>query len=110
MNANVSCEDDGCRWRGISANDKLGFYPPPCGEGRARSARGGGRCEHAPRATTTTPTPNSSPAGCGLARFRQILKLTKPRQAGVWLGRGADRVRGANVLQPNAPDFASLID
>ena len=37
-------------------------------------------------AITTTPTPNPSPAGCGLARFRQILTLTKPRQAGVWLG------------------------
>ena len=41
---------------------------------------------------TLTPSPALPRAGCGLARFRQILKLTKPRQAGVWLGEGADRV------------------
>src|SRR5262249_37580003 len=28
------------------------------------------------------------------------LKVTKPRQAGVWLGRGTHRVRGANVSPP----------
>jgi len=33
------------------------------------------------------PLPTPPPAGCGLARFRQILEVTKPRQAGVWLGR-----------------------
>ena len=43
-----------------------------------------------PVCTTTTPTPNPSPAGCGLARFRQTFKVAKPRQAGDWLGRGAD--------------------
>src|SRR5262249_30823730 len=39
-----------------------------------------------PAYNRTTPTPNPSPAGCGLACFRQILKVTKPRQAAVWLG------------------------
>jgi hypothetical protein len=33
----------------------------------------------------TTPTPNPSPAGCGLARFRQF-KSDQPRQAGVGWG------------------------
>src|SRR5262249_61276726 len=43
----------------------------------------------APRADhCTTPTPDPSPAGCGLVRFRQILEVTKPRQAAVWLGGG----------------------
>src|SRR5262249_11159290 len=41
----------------------------------------------APRADhCTTPTPDPSPAGRGLVRFRKILEVTKPRQAAVWLG------------------------
>src|SRR5262245_65193006 len=64
--------------------------PPPCGDGLGV---GGRRVRQRPCLTCTTPLPNPPPAGCGLARFRQILEVTKPRQAGVWLGEGADRVR-----------------
>jgi hypothetical protein len=39
---------------------------------------------HNGAAVAVRPSPT---AGGGLARFRQILNLTKPRQAGVWLGR-----------------------
>src|SRR5262245_31003504 len=42
-----------------------------------------------PERNRITPLPNPPPAGCGLARFRQILEVTKPRQAGVWLGGGS---------------------
>src|SRR6266404_2477685 len=38
--------------------------------------------------------------------FLPALSLALPRKR----GRGAHRARSAKVLQPNAPDFASLID
>src|SRR5262245_12996822 len=41
-------------------------------------------------------------AGCGRVRFRQISGVTKPRQAGVWLGRGAHRVRGPTPESPES--------
>jgi hypothetical protein len=34
--------------------------------------------------------------------------MTKPRQAGVWLWRGAHRVRGAEVLQAQTKPSAAL--
>src|SRR6516162_214023 len=72
----------------LSASRELGLYPPPCGEdiGSLRppffvrrtpmrsigygEAPGWGSCGE----PLTDPHPNPSPAGCGLARFRQILK------------------------------------
>src|SRR5262249_19975005 len=65
---------------------RLGALPSPLWGG----VGGGGRClgQHQ-RFTASPPPPTPPPAGCGLARFRQILEVTKPRQAGVWLGGGS---------------------
>jgi hypothetical protein len=54
----------------------------PCGGGGVRVAVRGA-------STTATPTPNRSPAGCGLARFRQMLKWPNPGKPGFGWGRGA---------------------
>jgi hypothetical protein len=48
-----------------------------------------------------SPPPHPPLAGCGLARFRQSLRVAKPRHAGVWLGEGADRVRRCTDFSPH---------
>src|SRR5215469_4515226 len=65
-------------------------YPPPCGEGGERSKPGGGRAG----IHCWTPTPNPSPSPLRACPLPANLEVTKPWQAGVWLGRGADRVSG----------------
>ena len=48
-----------------------------------------------------TPLPIPPSAGCGLARFRPLLRVTKPRQAGVWLGGGS---RPSSPLDESVPN------
>ena len=81
-------------------------YPPPCGEGRRtqaslRSLRklgcaapGWGSCGDPP----TDPHPQPLPSRLRACPLPANLKVTKPEQAGVWLGRGAHRVRGNNIF------------
>jgi hypothetical protein len=65
------------------------------------------------RPPTATPTPNPSPAGCGLARFRQILKLTNPGEPGL-VGVGEHTEYAAILLvfwtKPNALRPATALE
>src|SRR5262249_12243695 len=45
------------------------------------------------------PHPQPLPSRLRACPLPTKLKATKPRQAGVWLGRGADRVRGVIIHQ-----------
>src|SRR5258707_7721666 len=69
---------------------------PPCGGGLGR-----GWCREIlvapPAQNRTTPTPNPSPSRLRACPPPANLKATKPRQAGVWLGRGAHRARCTKV-------------
>src|SRR5262249_33312592 len=64
------------------------YSPPPCGEGLGV---GVARLDAPPLAIRTTPHP--SPSRLRACPLPAKLKVTKPRQAGVWLGEGADGVR-----------------
>src|SRR5262249_33505820 len=63
-----------------------------------------------PRESGATPLPLPSAAASARTQphpldprhkrvYARLLKVTKPRQAGVWLGRGVQRARGAEALQ-----------
>ena len=52
----------------VAGADKFGVLPPPLW---GRVGEGGGAVRQHWRHDLATPTPNPSPAGCGLARFRQ---------------------------------------
>src|SRR5262249_3842769 len=47
----------------------------------------GSQCEAAVVRHRTTPLPTPPPAGCGLARFRQILEVSNPGKPGFGWGR-----------------------
>src|SRR5215471_1013394 len=78
---------DGWAFGQIAARQIRSAPSPACGGGL-------GRGWHARMSLVACPLPAPPPAGCGLARFRQILEVTKPRQAGVWLEEGTHRVLG----------------
>jgi hypothetical protein len=75
------------RVNGTHAKQQTRSYPPPCGEGRERSERGGGRAmRREPRLTTTTPTPNPSPQGGG--EPTEFVALRCSNHKGRWSSRG----------------------
>jgi hypothetical protein len=92
-------------WFRLTPAPRARSYPPPCGEGR-REAPGWGSCSEISVALVTkhriTPTPNPSPAGCGLARFRQISKGPYPGKPGL-VGEGSKPISPlALMLHTNA--------
>src|SRR5436190_21665493 len=99
------------RRNGISASGELASTFPLVGRvGARRQAcaacaslaalrRGGGGAVMLESVSKMDPHPQPLPSRLRACPFPVNLKVTKPRQAGVWLGRGADRVRRSVVRQ-----------
>src|SRR5215510_7358729 len=95
-------------WPNTSAADSV-HSPPPCGEGLGVGVVVWGNISASPH---HPPPPTPPPAGCGLARFRQILEVTKPRKAGVWLGGGSTPSVGreqTRVRQQHRPASPAIL-
>src|SRR6516165_920742 len=61
--------------------------------------------------SNSDPHPQPLPSRLRACPLPASLKMTKPRQAGVWLGRGADRVHGtiASQARPNTLNVYSAM-
>src|SRR5215813_8787049 len=91
---------------GISASGKLGLLPRPLW---GRGGEGGDAVKMTmalPASKSQDPHPQPLPGRLRACPLPADLKVTKPRQAGVWLGRGAHRVRGAYTAAGAAAESA----
>ncbi len=90
----------------IQTSSELGLLPPPLW-GRAGEGGGAVKIRMAPPAKESLyPRPQRLPSRLRACPLPANPKVTKPGQAGVWLGRGAHRVRGNNIFQAQQTDLA----